>query len=194
MIRTLMTALLTTAAALPATAVYDIDSSHSSAQFSVKHLMVSNVKGQFSKITGTVHYDPQNAGASKVEATIDASTVDTREAKRDAHLKTADFFDIEKFPTMRFVSKRVMPASPGKLKLLGDLTMHGVTREVTLDVDGPTPEIKDQRGGMRAGASATTKINRKDFGLTWNRVLEAGGVTVGDEVLITIDVELIRKK
>jgi polyisoprenoid-binding protein YceI len=194
MIRTVLAALLTAASAFTATAVYDIDSSHSSAQFSVKHLMVSNVKGQFSKVTGSVQFDPQNIGASRADASIDVATVDTREPKRDAHLKTADFFDVEKFPTMRFVSKRVMPASPGKLKLLGDLTIHGVTREVTLDVDGPTPEIKDPWGNARVGASATTKINRKDFGLTWNKALETGGVVVSDEVLITLDIELVKKK
>lgn len=192
--RILIATVLTSASVFAAPATYDIDASHSSAQFSVRHLMVSNVKGQFSKVTGTVQYDPQNVGASKIDASIDVSTIDTREPKRDGHLKSPDFFDVQKFPTMRFVSKRVMPASPGKLKLLGDLTIHGVTREVTLDVEGPTPEIKDPWGGLRAGASASTKINRKDFGLTWNQALEAGGVAVGDEVLINLDVELVKKK
>jgi polyisoprenoid-binding protein YceI len=190
----ILAGLLAATSAFSAVSVYEIDPSHSSAQFSVKHLMVSNVKGQFSNVKGTVQYDPQNVAASKVDATIDVSTVDTREAKRDAHLKNPDFFDVEKFPTMKFVSKRVMPASPGKVKLLGDLTIHGVTKEVTLDVDGPTPEIKDPWGNQRIGATATTKLSRKDFGLTWNKALETGGVVVGDEVTITIDLELTKKK
>lgn len=175
-------------------AVYDIDPAHSAAHFTVRHMMVSNVRGEFSKVTGTVEYDPANPAAAKVEATIDATTINTREPKRDAHLKSADFFDVANHPQIRFVSKRVMPAGPGKLKVLGDLTMHGVTREVTLDVEGPAPEIKDGRGGAKSGASASTRINRKDFGLTWNRTIEAGGVVVGDEVVIDIDVELNRRK
>lgn len=177
-----------------ATAIYDIDSAHSSAQFAVRHLMVSNVRGEFTKVSGTVEYDPANAAAAKVQATIDATTINTREAKRDTHLKSPDFFEVEKFPAITFVSKRVMPASPGKLKLVGDLTMHGVTKEVILDVEGPTPEVKDARGGVKMGASASTKVSRKEFGLTWNRLMEAGGVTVGDEVTITLDVELNKRK
>ncbi len=172
---------------------WTIDSAHSGAQFTVRHMMVSNVRGQLSNITGTVVYDPANPAASKVDATIDVNTINTNEPKRDAHLKSPDFFDAGKYPTMRFVSKRVMPAGPGKLKLLGDLTLHGVTKEVTLDVEGPAAAIKEGNGGARTGASATTKINRKDFGLTWNRAMEAGGVAVGDEITITLDVELTRK-
>lgn len=191
---TILTGLMTAVSAFSGVAVYDIDGAHSSAQFSVRHMMVSNVRGQFSNIKGTVQYDPQNVGLAKVKATIEAGTVDTRQAKRDAHLKTADFFDVEKFPEITFVSKRVMPASPGKLKLAGDLTLHGVTREVVLEVDGPSPEIKDEKGNVRSGASATTRINRKDFGLTWNRAIEAGGVAVSDEVDINIDLELIKQK
>jgi polyisoprenoid-binding protein YceI len=190
----ILAGLLAAASAFAEVNVYDIDSAHSSAQFSVRHMMVTNVRGQFSNVKGTVHYDPQNMGASRVDATIDVATVDTRETKRDTHLKTADFFDVAKFPTMTFVSKRVMPASPGKLKLLGDLTLHGVTKEVTLDVEGPAPEVKGQRGELRSGASATTRISRKEFGLTWNRAVETGGVAVSDEVVINIDVELIRRK
>lgn len=172
---------------------YDIDSSHATAGFSVRHLMVSNVKGQFSNIKGTVDYDPKNPAATRLDAVIDTKTVDTRDAKRDAHLRTADFLDVEKFPTMTFKSKKVEQAAGGRLRVTGDLTLHGVTREVVLDVDGPTPEIKDPWGSQRRGASATTKINRKDFGLTWNSALEAGGVAVSDEVLITLDLELTKK-
>ena len=175
---------------LSAPATYNIDPSHSAAHFQVRHMMVSTVRGEFSKVTGTVQFDPANIATTKIDATIDATTINTREPKRDTHLRSADFFEVEKYPTIKFVSKRVMPASPGKLKVLGDLTMHGVTREVTLDVEGPAPEVKDARGNAKTGASATTKISRKDFGLTWNRAIEAGGVTVGDEVTIEIDVEL----
>lgn len=172
---------------------YEIDAAHASAQFSVRHLMVSNVKGVFSNVKGTVTYDPANPSASKVEATIDAATVDTRNGKRDDHLKSADFFDVAKFPLLKFVSKKVEQPQPGKLKVTGDLTIHGVTKEVVLDVDGPTDEIKDPWGNLKRGASATAKVNRKDFGLTWNKALETGGVVVGDDVEITIELELQKK-
>ena len=174
-------------------AEYQIDSAHSAAEFSVRHLMVSNVKGQFSKITGTLVYDPNNIEASKVEAVIDVSTVDTREPKRDGHLKSPDFFDAAKYPTMTFKSTG-MKRDSGKLLLMGDLTMHGVTKPVTLTVDGPTPEIKDPQGNTRIGASATGQISRKDWGLVWNHSLEAGGVVVGDDVTITLDIEAIKAK
>jgi polyisoprenoid-binding protein YceI len=170
---------------------WQIDRAHSAAQFSVRHLMVSTVRGHFGKLTGTIRYDPANLSKAVVGAEVDVSTIDTREPKRDAHLKSADFFDVEKFPTMTFKSTKVEPAGQGKVKMTGDLTIRGVTKSVVFDVEGPSPPIKDTRGGVRTGASATTKINRKDFGVSYNRVLEAGGVVVGDEVTITIDVELI---
>lgn len=185
--------LLAAAPLVWAQGTYEIDSSHSSAQFSVRHMMVSNTKGEFSKLTGTITYDPRNLSASKVTAVIDVSTINTREPKRDAHLKSADFFDVAKYPTMTFTSRSAWREG-GKIKLKGDLTMHGVTREVVLDVDGPTPEVKDPRGGTRIGASATTQVNRRDFGLTYNRLLETGGAVVGDEVTITIDIEAVKKE
>jgi polyisoprenoid-binding protein YceI len=157
-------------------------------------MMVSTVRGDFSKVAGTIEYDPANPTASKVEATIDVGTINTREAKRDTHLRSEDFFDTAKFPSMKFVSKRVEPAGSGRLKVTGDLTMRGVTREVVLDVEGPTQEVKDARGNIKMGASATTRVNRKDFGLVWNRALDGGGVVVGDEVTINLDVELNKKK
>lgn len=172
-------------------ATYRIDSAHSGASFKVRHLMISNVRGEFAKVTGTVDFDPTNLEESRIDATIDATTINTREAKRDAHLKSPDFFDTAKYPAITFVSKKITKAADNQYKAVGDLTMHGVTREVTLDVEA-TPEIKDPRGGARLGAAATTKINRKDFGLNWNRGLETGGVVVGDEVEIVIDVELIK--
>jgi len=173
-------------------ATYTIDTAHTNAQFAVRHMMVSNVKGEFAKTTGTIVYDPNNLGASKVEATVDTTSNNTREPRRDTHLKSPDFFDVEKFPTMTF-SSTAWSKQGDKLMIKGNLTLHGVTKEVTLAVDGPSAELKDQKGGARIGASATTTINRKDFGLTWNRAIETGGVVVGEEVTITIDLEATRK-
>jgi polyisoprenoid-binding protein YceI len=144
-------------------------------------------------MTGSVRFDPREPATASVEVAVDVSSIDTRDPKRDEHLKAADFFDVQRFPSITFKSKRIEAAGAGRLRLIGDLTMHGVTREVAFDVEGPTPEIKDARGGARVGATATTRISRKDFGLTWNRALEAGGVTLSDEVAITLDVELTRK-
>ncbi|MGA2753547.1 MAG: YceI family protein [Terracidiphilus sp.] len=170
---------------------YEIDPTHSSAHFSVRHMMVSNVRGQFTKVSGTIKFDPANPASSSVEATINAASIDTHDPQRDTHLKSGDFFDVETFPTLTFRSKRIESHSGGG-KVTGDLTIHGVTREITLDVEGPTPENKDPWGKYRIGISATTKLSRKDFGLTWNTTLETGGVLVGDEVKITIDVEAVR--
>ncbi len=170
---------------------YTIDPAHSAAEFKVRHLMVSNVRGHFSKVTGTVVFDASAPQNSKVEAHIDATTIHTREEQRDAHLKSADFLDVAKFPEIAFVSKKVA-GGKGEWKVTGDLTIHGVTKEVTLDVEGPAPEAKDPWGNVKSGFSATTKINRKDFGLVYNVALETGGLMVGDEVSITLDVELLR--
>jgi polyisoprenoid-binding protein YceI len=176
-----------------AAVVYDIDPTHSSAHFSVRHLMISNVKGEFTKVTGTVTYDPDDPKTSKVDVTIDVASLHTRDEQRDAHLKSPDFFDAAKFPEIRFVSTGVEPDGHDEYLVKGDLTIHGVTREETLQVEGPTPEVKDPWGNMKAGATATAKINRKDFGLTWNAALETGGVVVGDEVKISLEVELTRR-
>jgi polyisoprenoid-binding protein YceI len=170
---------------------YEIDPIHSSVYFSVRHMMLSNVRGEFTKVSGTITFDPENPANSTVEATIDASSISTHDAQRDAHLKSADFLDAEKFPALTFRSKKI-ELHPGGGKVTGDLTIRDVTREITLDVEGPSPEVKDPWGKQRIGASATAKLNRKDFGLTWNTALEAGGVLVGDEVKITIDVEVTR--
>jgi polyisoprenoid-binding protein YceI len=179
------------AAAAPIT--YAIDPAHSTVDFRVRHMMIANVRGEFSGVSGTVIFDPANPANSKIEASIDASTIATREAQRDQHLKSADFLDVEHFPKLTFVSKRTAPAGDGAWKVTGDLTIHGVTKEVTLDVEGPTPEGRDPWGNVKAGASATTKINRKDFGLVWNAALETGGVLVGEEVSIQMELELLRK-
>lgn len=178
---------------LAATSSWQIDPAHSAATFSVRHLMISNVKGEFSKVTGVVNLDEQDITKSTVEVAIDVNTLNTREADRDKHLRTADFFDVQNFPTMTFRSKRVEQVAPGKLKVTGDLTIRGVTHEATFDVDGPTPAIKDPWGNTRAAVSATAHVNRQDFGLKWNAKLDNGGVVVGDDVTVTMDVEFIRK-
>jgi polyisoprenoid-binding protein YceI len=171
---------------------WTIDSSHSSAQFAVRHMMVTTVRGKLGKITGVVRYDGKDPKSMVIDATIDAAGIDTQEPKRDAHLRSADFFDVAKYPALTFKSKRVEAAGAGRLKVIGDLTMHGVTREVPLEVEGPSPEVR-QGNTRRIGAMGTTKINRSDYGLTWNRAVETGGVLVGDEVTITIDIAVVRR-
>jgi polyisoprenoid-binding protein YceI len=183
----------TSAQTQSASSVYDIDPAHSSAHFSVRHMMISNVKGEFTKVSGTVTFNPSNPAETRVEATVDAASVHTRDEQRDTHLKSADFFDVANFPEIRFVNRSVEPHGSGEYLVKGDLTIHGVTKGVTLRVEGPTPEVKDPWGNLRAGATATTKINRKDFGLNFNVPLESGGVLVGEEISITLEVELIRR-
>lgn len=178
---------------VPAAAqTWNIDSTHSQTSFAVTHLMVATVRGAFGKTSGTVDYDGKDLNSLKVNATVDIASIDTREPKRDEHLKGADFFDVAKFPTATFVSKRAEATGQGKFKLVGDLTLHGVTKEITLDVTGPTAPVKGSRGEARIGATATTTINRKDFGVTWNRALDGGGVVVSDEVQLTIDLSLMQ--
>lgn len=170
---------------------YTIDPAHSTAGFKVRHMMVANVRGEFSKVSGTVVFDPNAPEDARVEAHIDAASLHTRDEQRDGHLKSADFLDVEKYPEITFVSKKIT-GSDGEWKVTGDLTIHGVTKQVTLDVEGPAPEMKDPWGNVKSGASAVTKITRKDFGLVWNVALETGGLLVGDEVTITLEVELLR--
>jgi polyisoprenoid-binding protein YceI len=172
---------------------WKIDLAHTNVEFSVRHMMISNVKGQFEKTNGKVTVDDDKPDNAKIDATIDASSINTRVAQRDGHLKSPEFLDVAKYPTMTFKSTRIERAGENKWKVTGDLTIHGVTKPVVLDVEGPTPPIKDPMGNTRAGASATTTIKRSDFGLTWNKALEAGGVMVGDEVAISIDVEAIKQ-
>jgi polyisoprenoid-binding protein YceI len=191
--RILLTALVLVFPLLAFSAEYSIDPNHSSAQFTVRHLMVSNVKGAFSKVTGTISYDPTNLATSSVDAVIDTSTVDTRQPQRDADLRSPNFFDVAKYPTIGFKSTQFYRAG-NQLKVKGDLTMHGVTKPVVLDVDGPSPEVKDPWGNQRLGASISTKINRHDWGLNYSKTMETGGVVVGDEITISIDLEAVRKK
>jgi polyisoprenoid-binding protein YceI len=171
-----------------------IDPLHSSAQFSVRHMMISTVRGQFGGVKGMVMYDPKNPAASSVEATIDCSTVNTGEIKRDADLKTAEFFDVTRYPVMKFKSKSVDVSGPGKLRITGDLTINAITRQVILNVDGPTSPIRDTQGREKIGVSGLTKISRKEFGILYNPVMESGGVAVSDEVSINLEIELIKNK
>jgi polyisoprenoid-binding protein YceI len=175
-----------------ATSTWQVDPAHSEALFSIRHLAISTVRGGFSKIKGTISFDDKDPSKSVVDVTIDVTTVDTREPKRDEDLRSDKFFDTTKYPTMSFKSTKVEQVSPGKLKVTGDLTLHGVTKEVVLDVDGPSAAIKDPWGNQRAAATATTKINRQDFGVKWNKSLDNGGMMLGDDVAITIDVEMFQ--
>lgn len=171
---------------------WQIDAAHSAAEFAVKHLMITTVKGHFVDVSGTITVDEANPAAAQVDVSIGVASVDTRDEKRDAHLKSPDFFDVERFPTIRFKGKGVKGPVDGAFKLVGDLTIRDVTREVTLDVES-SGSVVDPWGGQRRGYAATTKINRKDFGLTWNVALETGGVLVGDDVKIAIEVELVKQ-
>jgi polyisoprenoid-binding protein YceI len=171
---------------------WNLDPIHSNAQFKVRHMMISNVKGEFHGLKGSLKLDSTDITKSSVEATIDVSTINTREEQRDTHLKSADFFDVALFPTMTFKSTEIQKRGVDTLAVSGDLTLHGVTRNVVLEVEGPSAPVKDPYGNTRIGLSATTRINRKDFGLTWNGVLESGGIMVGDEIAITIDLEFVK--
>ena len=173
------------------TDTWEIDSAHSSAGFAVRHLMVTTVRGEFGKMSGKVSFDGKDFAGVKAAATIDATTINTREQKRDDHLKSPDFFDVATHPTITFTSKRAEVVGPRKFKLVGDLTMRGVTKEVTLNVEATEP-VKGMRGETRIGAQATTRINRQDFGVKWNRSLDAGGVVVSDEVDVTLDLALVQ--
>jgi polyisoprenoid-binding protein YceI len=190
MIRFLLTLVGAAALAIPAAAqseTWQIDPPHSAAQFSVRHMGISTVRGTFAKVSGTAQYDPADRAKASLDVTIDAASLDSRVEMRDKDLRSDHFFDVQKYPTITFKSKRVDAAEPGKLKVAGDLTIHGVTKEVVLDVDGPTNPVKDPRGKIHMGASATTKIDRTEFGMNTYQGM------IGNEVAITIDVELIKQ-
>ena len=183
-------------AALPALAqtnAWKVDPNHTAAQFSVKHLGVSTVRGAFMKTSGEIQLDEKDVTKSQVEVTVDTTSVDTRNETRDKDVKSPNFLDVAVYPTMTFKSRRITSAGDGKFKMTGDLTLHGVTKEVTFDVDGPSPAIKDPWGNLRRGASATATINRQDFGINYNKMLDTGGLVVSNEVQITIDIEFIRR-
>jgi polyisoprenoid-binding protein YceI len=173
-------------------ATWSVDPAHSSVGFSIRHLMISNVRGEFGDFTVQVTGDPANPGAAKVTATIQAASVNTRDEKRDAHLRNPDFLDVATHPTITFESTKIESAGPGKTKVTGNLTLHGVTKEVVLDVVGPTAVITDPWGNAKAGATATTTLSRKDFGITWSKTMDGGGLVVGDEIEVTIELEAQR--
>lgn len=189
----LLAALFLVAAAAAQSTTWAIDPAHSTAAFTVRHMMINNVRGEFSKLTGTLALDPKDVTRSTVEASIEAASVNTRVEARDNDLRSANFFDVARYPALSFKSTKVEQVSPGKLRVTGDLTMHGVTRSVVLDVDGPSPAIKDPWGNTRIGLSATTKINRKDWGLMYNKLLESGGMVVSEEVAIDLELEFVQK-
>jgi len=194
--RIAVTAGLAAVLSLPAAAAtseWKIDPQHSSAQFSVRHMAISTVRGAFSKVSGTILLDDKDITKSAVNVTIDVSTVDTHEPDRDNDLRGDKFFDVAHFPTITFKSRKVEQVAPGKLKVSGDLTIRGTTKEVVLDVEGPTAPVKDPWGNVRAAVTATSKVNRQDFGVKWNATLDNGGVVVGDDVNITIDAEMIKQ-
>src|SRR3989304_5401512 len=185
--------LLALPAAAPA-ATWELDPAHTGVQFKVRHLMVSHVRGDFEKGSGKIVYAEGDIPRSSADITIDASSINPRVAKRDEHLKSPDFLDAAKYPSLVFKSKKVEKAGDGKLKMTGDLTIRGGTKEIVLDIEGPPPSIRELEGKTRVGGVASTKINRKDFGLTWNKAIETGGVVVGDEVEITIDTEIFKER
>ena len=194
--RSIMVLLMGMALGMPliaAAATYQLDADHSSIQFKIRHLTVSNVTGTFNKFKGSASLEGEDPSTLKAEVTIEAASVDTGHEKRDEHLRNPDFLDTAKYPAIAFVSKKVIKGDSGKLKIVGDLTLHGVTREITVDLDGPTPEIKDPGGNFRRGATGSARIDRRDFGITWNKVLDSGGLVVGNEVTIYVEIEWVRK-
>lgn len=177
---------------LAGASMWQIDPAHTSAQFAVRHLMVSTVRGTLGKVTGVVNLDETDLSKSSVEASIDATAIDTREPKRDTHLKSPDFLDVVQYPTITFKSRKVVRTGDTKFQVTGDLTMHGVTKEVVLDVEGAPQPFKDPMGNLRLGGVASTKLNRRDFKIEWNKTLDGGGVVVGDEISVTIDIEVTK--
>ena len=172
---------------------WDLDPVHSNISFSARHMMISDVRGEFDKFSGTITASGADPGSVVIEATIDASSINTRSDMRDKHLKSPDFLDVAKYPTITFKSTKIEPDGDGKWKVTGDLTLHGVTKSVVLEVTGPSPQIKGPDGNPRRGASATTTINRQDFGISFNKTLDSGGLVVANEIPITIDVEAVNK-
>jgi polyisoprenoid-binding protein YceI len=192
-----LAATLAACLALPspaATSVWQIDPAHTAAGFSVKHMMIATVRGQFKGVTGTVNWDDEDINKSSVDVIIDATTVDTGEPKRDADLKSPNFFDVAKYPAITFKSTKIEKISSGKMRVTGNLTIHGVTKEVVLDVEGPSGAIKDPYGKTRVALNASTKINRLGYGIKWNNTLDNGAMVVSDEVNINIDLEMTKQE
>jgi polyisoprenoid-binding protein YceI len=186
--------MATSTATTTRVSTWELDPAHSGAHFSIRHMMVSTVRGEFGKVAGVVKLDEADPTRSTVQATIDVSSINTRDPQRDAHLRSAEFFDVEKFPSIDFKSTSIVKTGADTYELTGQLTLHGITREVTLKLEAASEQGKDPWGKLRRGATATGTLNRKDFGLNWNQVLETGGILVGDEVKLTIDVELVKSE
>jgi len=184
---------MSTATTAPTAIAYTIDPAHSGAGFKIRHLMVAYIRGGFGGVTGDVILDPTNPANTKIKASINATTLHTQDEKRDAHVKGADFLETDKYPTITFVSKKVTPDGKDRWKIVGDLTLHGVTKEATLDVESAGVEAKDPWGNLRTGAEATAVIRRSDYGLKFNAPLETGGVMLGEDVHVHLDIELIKK-
>jgi polyisoprenoid-binding protein YceI len=193
LIRTTLASLVLVVPTLAAASMWEIDPAHSSANFAVRHLVISTVRGSMGPMTGTVNLEDSDPTKSTVMATVDVKGIDTREAKRGEHLRGPDFFDVAKYPTITFMSKKVEKVSDTNYKVTGELTMHGVSKEITLDVTGSPKPMKDPFGNTKLGGTATTKLNRQDFGIAWSKALDGGGLVVGDEVDVTVDLELIQK-
>jgi polyisoprenoid-binding protein YceI len=193
-LRMLAIALALSLASQASAEVWTIDPAHTVTGFTARHMMITNVTGVFENTAGTIDYTPGNPGATKADITIEAKSINTRNARRDAHLKTDDFINVEKFPTITFKSKRIQNVRADGFDMVGDLTIRDVTKEVVLKVEGMAAPIKDPQGNRRVGANATTTINRKDYGVNYNRALEAGGVLIGDEVKINLEVQAVEKK
>jgi polyisoprenoid-binding protein YceI len=193
LVRLVAIALVLALSSIGHAATWEADPAHSSIQFGIRHMMISTVRGQLKTFSAKATGDPTNPAGATIEATIDAASIDTGNEKRDSHLKTPDFLDVAQFPKITFKSTKIEAAGPGKATMTGDLTLHGVTKPVVLQVEGPSGIIKDPMGNEKAGATATTKINRKDFGIVWNKSMDGGGLMVGDDIDITIDVEAVKK-
>lgn len=187
-------ALTLAAAAGAQETAWHIDTLHSGAHFSVRHMMISTVRGEFGGVNGSVVWDAKNPARTIIDATIDCTTINTGTAKRDEELKGPEFFDIKKYPTMKFRSTKVEPAGSSLLKVTGNLTINAITKPVVLNVEGPTSSVRDSRGREKIGASATGKINRKEFGIIWNELMDSGGFALADEVSISLDIELIKNE
>jgi len=191
--RYLLTALLVVTPVLAQGATWDLDVDHSNLEFKVKHLMITNVKGKFKSFAGTLTTEGDDLSTGKLDVTIQTASIDTDNQQRDDHLRSPDFFDAAKYPTITFVSKKFETAADQVKQIVGDLTIHGVTREVVLEVEEQSPVVTGPWGKTRRGATATTTVDRFDYGLQWNKLMETGGVVVGNEIKITLDVELIKR-
>ena len=192
-LRSMIAAALLLSAVAAHAAIWKTDNAHATVSFTAKYMGLSNVRGDFNEFDATIDFDESNPSTFSVDATAQSTSIDTRNEKRDGHLKSADFFDVETYPELRLVSKQVEKTGDGRYKMTADLTMHGVTKEIVFDVIGFDGAVKDMRGSMRTSAVATATINRKDWNLTWNRPLENGALLVSDDITILLDIQLVKQ-